>query len=56
RRRRRTKNLYKRRWILRIKITPLKIQYFQGVCLSCDDKRGKKETKISFAQNVISYL
>ena len=39
-----------------IKITPLKIQYFQGVCLSCDDKRGRKEAKISFAQNVISNL
>lgn len=38
------------------KNNPLKIQYFQGICLFCDDKRGRKEAKISFAQNVISNL
>ena len=31
----------------------MNIQYFQGVCLSCDDKRGRKETKTSSYKNFI---
>lgn len=35
---------------------PLKIHCFQGVCLSCDNKREQERDKNLFSQNVIMNL